>query len=142
MAEWSAVVASVAFVVFVAGLLISARAVLVKLERAQAAAEAVQEDIRKLCEEIGAVMLPLEESAKTAQRAMKSAEGLILAAGEIGDAATIAASAARQITETWSEAAMKHSERIAAKRGVSEAAEWAEIGLTAWQLWQSRQAGK
>lgn len=142
MAEWSAAIAAGAFVVFVAGALIGIRVLLVRLARAQASVEAIQADMHKLSAHISDVLKPLEDTVQTARRGLQSTESLFQAAGGIGSAVETTTAAVERVASVWSAAAIKHSEEIARKRQVGEAAEWAELGLTAWYLWQARRGGK
>ncbi|RJE89770.1 DUF948 domain-containing protein [Paenibacillus sp. 1011MAR3C5] len=138
MAEWSAVAAAAAFVVLVAGLLIGLRMMLRRLEQAQASVEAMQADLHRLSTEIGAVLQPVEQTARGVQRSLEAAGGLVQAVRQVSGTVERTSSAVERVATTLSASAVKHAERIATSRHLDEAAQWAELGLTAWQLWQSR----
>lgn len=142
MAEWSAAVAAGAFVVLAAGLLIGLRVLLKRLEQAQVSVQAVQADLHKLTAEISAVMQPLEDSVRSVHRGLEAAEGLVQAVRQVGGTVERTTSAVERVTTALSSSAVKHAERISRGKQLDEAAQWAELGLTAWQLWQSRRSGK
>lgn len=138
MAEWSAAIAAAAFVALVTGLLIGLRIMLLRLKQAQASVEAMQADLHKLATEIGAVLQPVEKTAKGVQRSLEAAGGFVQAVRQAGGTIERTSSAVERVAESLSTSAVKHAERIAASRQLDEAAQWAELGLTAWHLWQSR----
>jgi len=138
MAEWSAAVAAAAFVALVAGLLIGLRIMLRRLGQAQASVEAMQADLHRLSTEIGAVLQPVEQTAKGVQQSLEAAGGLVQAVRQVSGTVERTSSAVERVATTLSASAVKHAERIAAGRQLDEAAQWAQLGLTAWHLWQSR----
>lgn len=142
MAEWSAALAAAAFIVLTVGLLIGLRIFILRLKQAQASIEAVQADIHKLSTEVASVMQPLENTVRSVQRGLDAAEGLVLAVGHISGTVERTTSAVERATSALSASAVKHAERLARSRQLDEAAQWAELGLTAWQLWQQRRSGK
>lgn len=142
MAEWSAALAAAAFIVLTAGLLIGLRVFILRLERAQASIEAVQADIHRLSTEVTSVLQPLEETIRGVQRGLDAAEGLVQAVRHVSGTVERTTSAVERATTALSASAVKHAERFARSKQLDDAAQWAELGLTAWQLWQSRRSGK
>jgi len=142
MAEWSAVAAAAVFVVLVVGLLIGLRVFLRRLEQTQASIDAVKADIHKLTDETSAVLKPLEDTIRGIQRGVDAAEGLVQAVRHVGGTVVRTTSAVERVTTALSSSAVQHAERIARSKQLDEAAQWAELGLTAWQLWQSRRSAK
>lgn len=138
MAEWSAAVAAAAFVALVAGLLIGLRIMLRRLGQAQASIVAMQADMHRLSTEIGAVLQPVEQTARGVQQSLEAAGGLVQAVRQVSGTVERTSSAVERVATTLSASAVKHAERIAAGRQLDEAAQWAQLGLTAWHLWQSR----
>ncbi|MDQ6421825.1 hypothetical protein RB620_20565 [Paenibacillus sp. LHD-117] len=135
--EWIATAAAAAFVVWVAGTLLAARMLLARLARIQAAAESVRADVHRLSGELSQVLLPTEQTVRSVLQSVESAERLFQAAGQVGGTIESATSAVERVATTLSRSAISHAERIAHKREVDQAVQWAELGLTAWQLWQS-----
>ncbi|OUS77616.1 hypothetical protein B1748_07425 [Paenibacillus sp. MY03] len=135
--EWIATVAVAAFVIWVAGTLLAVRALLGRMARVQASAEAVQEDMHRLSGEMSQVLLPTEQTMRSLQQSAESAERLFQAVGQVGGTIEHATSAVERVTGTLSQSAICHAERIAKQRELDAAVQWAELGLTAWQLWQT-----
>ncbi|MEK3883589.1 DUF948 domain-containing protein [Paenibacillus sp. PL2-23] len=142
MAEWSAAAAAVAFVVLTAGLLLGLRAMLKRLDQAQSSVQAVQADLQRLTSEISAVLRPLEESVRSVHRGMEAADGLVQAVRQVGSTVERTTAAVERVTASLSASAVKHAERLAGGKQLEEAAQWAELGLTAWQLWQTGRNGR
>ncbi|WP_139992419.1 DUF948 domain-containing protein [Paenibacillus paridis] len=134
---WSAAIAAGAFVILVGGILFILRAALRKLGQMQAMAEAMQSDLHKLTAEIGGLVQPTEETIREAHRQLQAASKLFEAVGQVGGAIAHTTSAAERITSVLSESAEEHAKRHETKRQVGEALEWAELGMAAWQLWQT-----
>lgn len=141
MVEWSAVVAAAAFIMLAAGILIGLRVFILRLKRAQASIEAVQADIHKLSTDVASVLQPLEETIRSVQKGLDAAEGLVQAVRHVSGTVERTTSAVERATTALSASAVKHAERLARSKQLDEAAQWAELGLTAWQLWQSRRSG-
>ncbi|OMF21331.1 hypothetical protein BK133_28545 [Paenibacillus sp. FSL H8-0548] len=138
---WSAAIAAGAFVILVAGILLVLRSALFKLARVQVMAETMQEDLHKLSLELGGLIKPAEETIIAAHRQLQAASKLFEAAGQVGGAIAHTTSAAERISSLLSESAEQHAKRPETKRQVGEALEWAELGMTAWQLWQTSRKG-
>lgn len=136
--EWSAAIAAAAFVLLVAGVLIGLRAAMAKLAGMQASAEAMQREVQRLAKDYGRLVQPAEQTIRTAQNQLQAASGLFNAASQIGGAMEQSASAVRRVSSVLSDQAAQHVERAAEKRQIGEAFEWMELGMAAWQLWQSR----
>ena len=134
---WSAAIAAGAFVVLVAGILLALRSALSRLGQLQAAAESMRQDLNKLSLELSGLVQPAEETIRVMHRQLQSASKLFEAAGQVGGAIAHTTSAAQRITSVLSESAEQHAKRYETKRQVGEALEWAELGMTAWQLWQT-----
>ncbi|KRE49672.1 DUF948 domain-containing protein [Paenibacillus sp. Soil522] len=134
---WSAAIAAGAFVVLVVGILLSLRSALIRLGQVQTAAESMRQDLNKLSLELGGLVQPAEETIRVMHRQLQAASKLFEAAGQVGGAIANTTSAAQRITSVLSESAEKHAKRYDTKRQVGEALEWAELGMTAWQLWQT-----
>lgn len=134
---WSAAIAAAAFVVLVAGILLAMRSALGRLKQMQASAEAMQYDLQKLASELSGLVKPAEETIRAAHRQLQSANRLFEAAGQVGGAIAHTTSAVERVTSVLSESAALHAKRSATKRQVGEAFEWAELGMAAWQLWQT-----
>ncbi|MOA11103.1 hypothetical protein D3C78_1310240 [compost metagenome] len=134
---WSAAITAGAFVILTAGILYALRSALGKLAQLQASAAAAQDDLHKLTTELSGLVKPAEDTIRAAHRQLQSAESLFTAAGQIGGAIAHTTSAIEQVTSVLSDAAEKHAKRASTKRQAGEAMEWAELGMTAWQLWQS-----
>jgi uncharacterized protein YoxC len=134
---WSAAIAAGAFVVLVAGILLVLRSALNRLGQVQAAADKVQQDLHKLSLELSGLVQPAEETIKAAHRQLESASKLFEAAGQVGGAIAHTTSAVERVTSVLSESAEQHAKRYETKRQVGDALEWAELGMAAWQLWQT-----
>lgn len=135
--EWIAAVAAGAFVIWVAGTLLAIRVLLARIMNVQASAEAVQADVHRLSGELSSVLLPTEQAVRSVQQSVESVEGLFRAVSQVGGAIERSTLAVERVTGTLSRSAISHAERIAKQRELDTAVQWAELGLTAWQLWQS-----
>lgn len=137
VATWSAAAAAGAFVVLTAGILIAIRFMLTRLARLQASAEAVQRDMHRLSAELSGVLQPAEETIRTVHRQLQSLDGLFTAARQVGGTLEQTTAAMERVTAVLSLSAARHAERISEERQANEAMQWAELGMTAWQLWQN-----
>lgn len=135
--EWIASAAALAFVILVAGVLLALRKLLQRIAQLQQSAEAVQADMHRLSGEISEVLQPATETVKSLQRGVGSAEELFLAVRDIGGTIRSTTSAVDRTTSLLTESAIRHAERLSRTRQADQAVQWAELGLTAWQLWQS-----
>ncbi|MDF2836967.1 MAG: hypothetical protein K0Q63_2607 [Paenibacillus sp.] len=135
--EWIAAIAAAAFVVWVAGTLIAIRALLARITRLQASAAAVQEDVHRLSGELSQILLPTELAVRSVQQNMESTEKLFQAARQVGGTIEATTSAVERVATSLSRSAAGHADRIAKRRELDAAVQWAELGLTAWQLWQT-----
>lgn len=134
---WSAAIAAGAFVILVAGILLALRSAIVKLSHVQASADVMQRDLQKLASEISGLIQPTEEAVRAAHCQLEALSKLFQAAGQVGGAIAHTTSAVEQVTSVLSESAELHAKRHETKRQVGEALEWAELGMAAWQLWQT-----
>lgn len=138
VAAWSAAVAAGAFVVLVIAVIIAIRSALIRLGRMQNLAEAIQQDLHKLSLEMSGILQPAEETVRTVNHQLQSVSWLFKAARQVGDTLEQTTSAIENAAAVLSQAARRHAERASEERQVDEAMQWAELGMTAWQLWQSR----
>lgn len=136
--EWIAAVAAAAFVALVAGTLLALRAALAKAAALQASAESMRQEIERLARDYRRLASPAEQTIRSVQKQLQAADRLFEAASQIGGAIEHSTSAVHRVSSILSSQATEHVERAAAKRHIGEAYEWMELGLTAWQLWQSR----
>lgn len=137
IAQWSAAIAAAAFVILAGGILVAIRIMLIRLAELQRAAEAMQQDIGRLSTQAGRLMEPAEETIRTARSQLESTQRLFQAAGDIGGAIANTTSAIERASAVLSGAADRHAKRAETKQKADEAFEWAELGMAAWQLWQS-----
>lgn len=135
--EWSALTAACAFIVLVSGLLLGMRAALARISAMQAAAEALQQDMRAVTASLKGLAAEAEQTIHTAHEQLQSANRLFDAARQIGDSIEFTTSAVKRVTGVLAQSAEHHAERAATKRHTLEAFEWAEVGMAAWQLWQT-----
>ncbi|CAM4060915.1 DUF948 domain-containing protein [Paenibacillus alkaliterrae] len=135
--SWSAAIAAGAFVILAIGILIALRSALGRLAQMQASAAGMQQDLQKVTTELGGLVHEAEETIRAAHRQLQSASRLFEAAGQIGGAIAHTTSAVEHVTSVLSEAAELHAKRPATKRQTGEVLEWAELGMAAWQLWQT-----
>ncbi|WP_028610282.1 DUF948 domain-containing protein [Paenibacillus harenae] len=134
---WSAAIAAAAFVILTAGILLAVRSALGRLAEAQASAAAMQQDLHKLMKELSGLVRPAEDTIRAAHRQLQAVNSLFEAAGQVGGAIANTTSTVERVTAVLSESAEQHAKRAATKRQFGEALEWAELGMAAWQLWQT-----
>ncbi|NIK77268.1 uncharacterized protein YoxC [Paenibacillus castaneae] len=135
--SWSAAIAAGAFVVLVAGILIALRSAIIRLGHVQAAAAEMQLDMHKLASELSGLIQPTEEAIRAAHQQLESVSKLFEAAGQVGGAIAHTTSTVERVTAVLSESAEVHANRHETKRQVGEVLGWAELGMAAWQLWQT-----
>ncbi|WP_240941099.1 DUF948 domain-containing protein [Paenibacillus sp. HB172176] len=140
--EWSATLAAVAFAVLVAGVLIALRALLAKLARIQATADRLQNDLHHISGEVSSLLQPAEQSIRIVQKRLDATEGLFSAVRQAGDSIEHTVSAVEKAASMLSTSAVKHAENIARKKQGEAIVQWTELGLTAWQLWNSSRSAK
>lgn len=134
---WSTAVVAGAFVILVGGILIALRSALSRVKQVQAEAEVMRQDLSKLSAEIGGLVQPTEEAIRAVHRQLQAMSKLFEAAGQVGGAIAHTTSTVERVTSILSESAEQHAKRHETKRQVGEALEWAELGMAAWQLWQT-----
>jgi len=137
IAQWSAAIAAAAFIVMTAGMLAAVRIALIRLSQLQQAAEAMRQDIARLTSKAERLIEPAERTLRTANSGLESAQRLFQAARHIGGAIAHTTSAIETAASLLSKTARHHAERDDTKKKAQEAMEWAELGMAAWQLWQS-----
>ncbi|MUT66895.1 hypothetical protein [Paenibacillus sp. NEAU-GSW1] len=135
--EWSAAITTAVFVGLAIGLLLGMRSALKRLSALQAAAELALADAQAASLKLGALAEPAEQTLRTAQHQLQSAGKLFAAAGQIGDAVEHTTSAVSKVSSVLANSAVQHAERASKQRQIGEALEWAELGMAAWQLWQT-----
>jgi Uncharacterized protein containing a divergent version of the methyl-accepting chemotaxis-like domain len=135
--EWSALIAAIAFVILVAGLLIGVRTALVRLAKLQLSAEEMQADIRQASGKMGALADSAGQTVQTAHHQLQQANRLFEAVGQIGDTIGHTTTAIHQVSSVISQSAVKHAEKAAAERQASSMLEWMELGMAFWQQWQT-----
>lgn len=135
--EWIAAAATLAFIVLVAGVLLALRKLLQRFAQLQKSAEAVQADMHRLSAELGEVLKPAGQTVKSLQQGVDAAQDLFHAVRDIGGTIRGTTSAVERTAAVLSDSAVRHAERLARTRQADQAVQWAELGLTAWQLWQS-----
>lgn len=135
--EWSAVVITTAFVVLVAGLLIGMRTALLRVAAVQSSAAAMQQDVHSVTDQLSTLVEPAEQTIRSAHRQLQSVSRLFEAAGQIGGTIEHTTTAVNRVSSVLAQSAVRHAERAAEQRQIGEAFEWAELGMAAWQLWQT-----
>ncbi len=152
MAEWSAAIAAGTFIVLTVGIMLALRAGLAKLEQVKRETVGLQQELtRQAAElaaltrqelsarsaELGGLMQQSEKTMCALQQQLQAASLLFEAAGHVGGAIRHTTSAAEQAAAVLATAASRHARRAETSRRVGEAFDWAELGMTAWQLWQA-----
>ncbi|GGG55393.1 DUF948 domain-containing protein [Paenibacillus radicis (ex Gao et al. 2016)] len=135
--EWSAAIAAAAFVVLAAGMLLGIKAALDRLKAVQASAETMMAHMQVTAARLTALADPAEQTILTAQQQLQSVNRLFEAAGQIGESIEHTTTAVNRVSSVLSQSAITHAERAAEQRQIGEAFEWAELGMAAWQLWQT-----
>ncbi|MFF2090439.1 DUF948 domain-containing protein [Paenibacillus sp. NPDC058174] len=135
--EWSAAIAAAAFVILAGGLLLGIKAALDRLKAVQASAETMMAQMQVTAARLTALADPAEKTILTAQQQLQSVNRLFEAAGQIGESIEHTTSAVNRVSTALSQSAIRHAERAAEQRQLGEAFEWAELGMAAWQLWQT-----
>ncbi|MFX3633833.1 MAG: DUF948 domain-containing protein [Candidatus Pristimantibacillus sp.] len=135
--EWSAVVTAAAFVVLVAGLLIGVSIALRRISAVQSSAASMQQEVHTVANQVSTLVEPTEQTIRALHRQLQSASRLFEAAGQIGGTIEHTTSAVNRVSSVLSQSAVRHAERAAEQRQIGEAFEWAELGMAAWQLWQT-----
>lgn len=136
--EWIAAIAAAAFIALVIGALVGLRAAAAKAAALQSAMENMQREVQQLAQEYARLVKPAEQTILLAQKQLQSANGLFEAAAQMGGAIEHSVSAVHRVSSILSSEAKQHAERAAANKHIGEAYEWMELGMTAWQLWQTR----
>ncbi|MFF2481536.1 DUF948 domain-containing protein [Paenibacillus sp. NPDC058071] len=135
--EWSAASAAVAFTVLTIGLLLFARAAMIKLAKVQSAADELSRRLQGSAERLERIAEPAEETIRTVNRQLHSVNRLFEAASHIGGTIEHASRAANEAAAVLAKSVSRHAERDSGQRRVEEALDWAELGMAAWQLWQT-----
>ncbi|MWC28879.1 DUF948 domain-containing protein [Paenibacillus sp. MMS18-CY102] len=138
-AAWCAVAATVVFIVLAIGLLIGLRAVVYRLALMQQSTEKLERDMRTLMLKLQGTTDRMDDTLGLVSAQLRAMSGLFQAASLMGESVENASAAMNAMTAALSNKARQQAERIENKRlkGLDEALDWAEVGMTAWQLWQS-----
>ncbi|MHA7962615.1 hypothetical protein ACX93W_00620 [Paenibacillus sp. CAU 1782] len=135
--EWIAAVATAIFAVLTIGILMAMRALVIRLQALQQSALEAKAEITRLSEETRAVLIPAEEAMRNLQEGLEAAKGWFRAIEDAGSMVAKTTSAAEKAANVLSQSAIRHAERLSQSREAEQAVQWAELGLTAWQLWRS-----
>jgi uncharacterized protein YoxC len=141
MAYWLLGAAFVAVIAaLTAGMLIWLRAVDRKLGALLASVQAAQRDCAAATQSAAEAAGEASRALRTVNSYLAAASGLFEAAERVGGAAGEAAQAAQRLTAAVTDSAQRHVRGAGGKykRQMAEALDWAEIGYTVWQFWQSK----
>jgi uncharacterized protein YoxC len=133
------VVATVVFIILTIGLLIGLRIIIMRLRQMQLSAERLEQDMHDLMRTLQGTAERAEVALDLVSAQLKAISGLFQAASVLGESVENASVAVNAMTAAMANKARQQAERIENKRikGLDEALDWAEVGMTAWQLWQS-----
>lgn len=135
--EWIAAVATAIFAVLTIGILMALCALVTRLHALQQSVLEAQAEITRLSEETRAVLIPAEEAVRNLQEGLGAAKGWFRAMEDAGSMVAKTTTAAEKAAHVLSQSAVRHAERLSQSREAEQAVQWAELGLTAWQLWRS-----
>ncbi|MBW7476153.1 hypothetical protein K0T92_15525 [Paenibacillus oenotherae] len=128
------------FILLVAGILIWLRAADRKLALLLEAAQSMERSVGTTAAQVCEFVQPATESARIVQRQLDQTARIFDAARRVGDAAADASDTLCRMTELLNETASRHVEQAGGKyrHRIADAMDWAEVGLAAWQFWQSK----
>jgi uncharacterized protein YoxC len=139
--EWIAAIATAVFAMLAIGILIALHALVLRLNALQKSALEAQAEITRLSQQARAVMIPAEEAARSLQEGLEAAKCWFRAMEDAGSIVAKTTTAAEKAAHVLSQSAVRHAERLSQTREAEQAVQWAELGLTAWQLWRSGRNG-
>jgi len=133
------VAATIVFVILTIGLLIGLRVLIIRLRQIQQAGERLEQEMLLLMRKLQGTTERAEVALDLVSNQLKAVNGLFQAASVLGESVENASAAVNAMTAAMANKARQQAERIENKRmkGLDEALDWAEVGMTAWQLWQS-----
>ncbi|GFN30200.1 DUF948 domain-containing protein [Paenibacillus xylaniclasticus] len=133
------VAVTVIFAALTAGLLIGLRTIVSRVVLIQLSSERLEQDVRALLIKLQKTSERADETLELISAQLRAVSGLFQAASLLGESVENASAAVNSMTAALSNKARQQAERIENKklRGLDEALDWAEVGMTAWQLWQS-----
>lgn|GEM_PF-647837 len=136
---WCEVAATIVFAVLTVGLLIGLKKIISRIALIQQSSERLEQDVRALMKKLQGTSERADETLELVSNQLQSVSGLFQAASLFGESVENASAAVNSMTAALSNKARQQAERIENKklRGLDEALDWAEVGMTAWQLWQS-----
>ncbi len=142
MVAWSAAAASLAFVVLTVFAIVTLRSASQKVARLEERSLRVEQEAVALLVELRKLSERAAETTVKLNRQLSRTDRLFEAAEQLEDAVRQTADAAQRVSGTIHRTAVQHVERTAAahKERIGEALDWAELGWTAWQWWQSKRA--
>ncbi|WP_127532528.1 DUF948 domain-containing protein [Paenibacillus kobensis] len=137
--EWCLIAATVIFAVLTAGLLIGLKNIVSRIVLMQQSSQRLELDVRTLMVKLQGTTERADKTLALVSDQLKAVSGLFQAASLFGESVENASAAVNSMTAALSNKARQQAERIENKklRGLDEALDWAEVGMTAWQLWQS-----
>lgn len=137
---WSVAAASAAFIALAAGSLIFLRAMLHRISRMQAAAETMERELQALAADVRGAVVPAGQTFAAVKQQVERTAKLFEAVERFGDSANQVAGAVHRVSSVLADSAARHAERAAGqyREAIGNAMDWAELGLTAWQLLQSQ----
>lgn len=137
---WLLAVIAASAVMLAAGILIWLRAADRKLARLLEAAQSVERSAQTAAVQLGELLQPAAAAVRTVGRGLDNAEKIFDAAGRLGEAAEETSAAICRMSAALNATAARHVERAGGKyrSQIADAMDWAEVGLAAWQFWQTK----
>ncbi|BBH19099.1 hypothetical protein Back11_04440 [Paenibacillus baekrokdamisoli] len=137
---WMQAVFVAAFVTLVVGVLLWLRSADRKLAQLVQSAQTMELHARAAAIQVGDLVQSTEATMQTVQSQLEGVTKLMEATKRIGSAAEQASSTVSRLANAWSETAEQHISKAGGKykHQIANALDWAEIGCTAWQFWQTK----
>ncbi|WP_143088414.1 DUF948 domain-containing protein [Paenibacillus algorifonticola] len=133
-----AIAATLAFIGLVVGLLLGLRKGLIQLESLQTSADELRGQLQHTAAETVALMEPAKQSLLLVHQQLQNVQSLFTAAGQIGETIEQTTETVSRVSSMLSESAAQHMAKAETRNKAKEAMEWAELGMLAWQLWQTK----
>ncbi|GGD54220.1 DUF948 domain-containing protein [Paenibacillus nasutitermitis] len=137
---WLTAASVAAFVMLVLGVLLWLRSVDRKLVQLIKAAEAMERHAGAAAAQTCELMEAASKTLKTVQRQLDDASGMLKSVQRIGETVDHTTRAISALSGVLSETTERYVAKSGGKyqRHLSEALDWAEVGYTAWQFWQTK----
>lgn len=141
--EISLLIMAAACIVFVITVLIAMRLFMLRLHILTEKTIELQRDLNQLAQDCSKLLQTTDDTVKEIGEAVSTVNYVVGAAKGMGQSLEQTAGVMKKISGLLSQRAAQYAEQERDKRQLEDMMQWAELAMSAWQLWQTgRQKNK